>query len=219
MKTSANALAVCVLVDLYVASSPCMVYVPSVCYDDYALTLSDFPLWHMGISGYEVFVLSVASPLLLAIPSLRSLATRNAHVIQFLSLVGLLAFTVQHPVYRLFTVGLGAALGCLAWSAAFYGDRDNKGRLEARISAFAIGLLTSSVAKYAFKTNNPIWPTMHAANGGWNKLGLFLAILASIRSSRRRSVGGGDYFSHSGKKGSAVLAALGVGGVGLEHHD
>lgn len=214
IETPADVLTVCVLVGFYVATSPCVVYVSSVCCLDCTLTSSsDFPLWHMGISGYEVFVLSVASPLLLAIPSLRSLATRNAHVLQFLSLVGLLAFTVQHPVYRLFTVGLGVALGCLAWSAAFYGDRDNKGRLEARISAFAIGLLTSSVAKYAFKTNNPIWPTMHAANGGWNKLGLFLAVLASIRSSRRRSVGGGDYFSHSGKKGSAVLAALGVGGV------
>ncbi|KKA23469.1 Integral plasma membrane protein [Rasamsonia emersonii CBS 393.64] len=177
-----------------------------------------FPLWHMGISGYEVMILATTSPFILAVPSVRAFATRNAHVFHFLSLTGLLAYLVRDPVYRLFTVGFAVAMGCLAWSATFYGERSQVTRLESRISAFAIGLIASSVAKFACKSNNPIWPTMHSENGGWNKLGLLLAILATLRSTRRPTVSGGDYFPSSGKQGSAILAGIGLGGLFFSLH-
>lgn len=177
------------------------------------LTLSDFPLWHMGISGYEVFVMASISPFLLAIPSLRSLAVHNTRALHFLSLVGLLAYLVRDPAYRLFTVGFAVSISCLAWAATWYGERAQPTRLESRILAWGIGLVASSVAKFACKTNNPIWPIMHAENGGWNKLGLALAVLAVLRSTRRSTTSGGDYFPPSGKKGSSVLAALGLGGL------
>jgi hypothetical protein len=172
-----------------------------------------FPLWHMGISGYEVAVLGTASPLLLAIPYLRSLATQNLRALHFLSLVGLLAYLVRDPVYRLFTVTFSVAVGCLAWSATWYGERAQPTRLESRIAASAIGLIASSVAKFAFKSNNPIWPSMHVENGGWNKLGFCLAVLAVLRSTNRQAVNTSDYFSSSGRKGSSFLAALGLGGL------
>lgn len=177
-----------------------------------------FPLWYMGISGYEVIILTTTSPLLLAIPSVRILATRNTHVLYLLTVAGLLAFFVQNPVYRLFTVGFSVAMGCLAWSATFYSERAQPTRLESRVSAFAVGLITSSVVKFAFQTNNPVWPIMNADNGGWNKLGLFLAVLAVLRTWRRPSVSGGDYFSSSGKRGSAILAGIGIGGLVFGMH-
>ena len=73
-----------------------------------------FPLWHMGISGYEVMVMSTVSPLLLGIPFVRSLVISNIRWVHMSSLVGLLAWLVRDPAYRLFTVGFAVWMGCLA---------------------------------------------------------------------------------------------------------
>ena len=173
----------------------------------------DFPLWHMGLSGYEVIVMASISPFLLGIPMLRSFIIQNIRVVHMLSLSGLLAFLVRSPEYRLFAVGFGAFMSCLAWAATFYAERSNPARLEARVSAWSIGLIASSIAKFACRTNNPIWPIMHAQNGGWNKLGLALAACAILRSTRRRTVSGGDPPALAGKKGSPVLAGLGMAGL------
>ncbi|EYE98206.1 putative integral plasma membrane protein [Aspergillus ruber CBS 135680] len=177
-----------------------------------------FPLWHMGISGYELAIVGYCSPLLLAIPSLRALATKNPRLFQFLSLTGLLAFNVQNPANRLFMVIFAVVCSCIAVTATMFAERGQSIRFESRIFGWGIGLIMSSVAKFAFKTNNPIWPIMHAGNGGWNKLGFFLAVLAILRANRRAPTSGGDYFPTSGKKGSSVLAGLGLGGLTFAMH-
>lgn len=169
-----------------------------------------FPLWHMGISGYEALVMSTVSPALLGIKSLRSLVVRNQRLTHLLSLAGLLAYLVKGPVARLFTVGFGVWMGCLAWAATLYSDSVHPAKLEARILAWTAGLLMSSVAKFAWYTNNPIWPIMHAENGGWNGTGLVIALLAALRFTRRAPLQSGD----SGEKGgSPLLAAFGIGGL------
>ncbi|KAI1939965.1 Protein cwh43 [Ophidiomyces ophidiicola] len=176
-----------------------------------------FPLWHMGISGYEVLVMVTISPFLLAISSLRSFATNNIRFLHLMTLPGLFAYLMQNPAYRLFIVGLSVAMGCLAWSATWYAERTQPARLESRIIAWTIGLLASSVAKYAFQTNNPIWPILHPGNGGWNKTAFTLAILAILRSTRQRSTAV-DYYQSNGKKGPSFLAALGLGGLFFSMH-
>ncbi|BDD56780.1 hypothetical protein MAP00_002202 [Monascus purpureus] len=172
-----------------------------------------FPLWHMGISGYEATILVCISPFLLLVPSLRSAATKNLRLLHLLSLSGLLAYKVHEPVGRLLVNTFSVGWGFLAWSATFYAERAQTTRLESRITAWAIGFIMSTVAKFAFRTNNPIWPTMHAENGGWNKLGLFLAVLAVLRSTRSSRVSGGDYLPAGGKNGSSVLAGISLGGL------
>lgn len=167
----------------------------------------------MGISGYELAIISWASPLLLAIPSLRALAVKNARLFHILSLSGLLAFNVQDPANRLLVATFAVSCGCISVAATMYAERAQSLRLESRIFGWGIGLVMSSIAKFAFKTNNPIWPVMHAGNGGWNKLGLLLAVLAALRAHSRVPTSGGDYFPTSGKKCSPVLAGLGIGGV------
>ncbi|KAK3348772.1 Frag1/DRAM/Sfk1 family-domain-containing protein [Lasiosphaeria hispida] len=169
-----------------------------------------FPLWHMGISGYEALVMSTISPALLGIKPLRSLVISNQRITHLLSLAGLLAYLVTDPVYRLFTVGFGVWMGCLGWAATLYSDSAHPARLEARILAWTIGLLMSSVAKFAWYTNNPIWPIMHAENGGWNGTGLVLAVLAALRFTRRAPM---QTDNTAGKSGSALLPALGLGGL------
>ncbi|EXJ85780.1 hypothetical protein A1O1_06148 [Capronia coronata CBS 617.96] len=177
-----------------------------------------FPLWHMGISGYEVMVMSTISPLFLGIPFIRSLTIRNLRWAHMSSLVGLLAWLVKDPANRLFTVGFAVWMGCLAWSAEWYAERRDSARLQSRILAWCIGFILSSIAKFANHTNNPIWPILHSGIGGWNKTGLALAVIAVWRSTRSSSTSGGDYIAPNAKKGSSVLAGLGLGGLFFAIH-
>lgn len=172
-----------------------------------------FPLWHMGISGYEVAIVACVSPLFFAIPSLRHLAVKNLRLLHLLSLSGLLAYKFQNPANRLFVTSFALSTTCAAWVAGFFAERANAPRLETRIMAWGMGLIMSSVAKFACSTNNPLWPIMHADNGGWNKIGLFIAIFAVLRSQRGTATSGGDYLPAGGKKGSPYLAAAGFGGL------
>ncbi|KAL2826965.1 Frag1/DRAM/Sfk1 family-domain-containing protein [Aspergillus cavernicola] len=177
-----------------------------------------FPLWHMGVSGYEVVILSYLSPVLLAVPAFRSLATKYPRVFHFLSLSGFLAYKVQDTANRLFVTTFAVSCSCITFAASLYADRAQSARLESRIFASGIGLILSTIAKFAGQTNNPVWPIMHASNGGWNKLGLFLAVLAGIRSFRRPQSSGGDHFPSTGRKGSSLLAGLGLGSMLFAMH-
>ena len=177
----------------------------------------DFPLWHMGLSGYEAFVMSTISPFMFASQSMRRLVFKNLRISHLLSLSGLVAWMVKDPTLRLFTVGFAVWMTCLSWTATFYAERTQPHRLEARISAFSIGLIASSISKFAFQTNNPIWPIVRPENGGWHKLGLTLAILAVLRSTRH-PVHAVDSSSSGARKGSSYLAGLGLAGVFFAMH-
>ncbi|GJN71482.1 Cwh43p [Purpureocillium lilacinum] len=170
-----------------------------------------FPLWHMGISGYEAFVLVSISPVLLVGP-LRSVIVSNLRIIHVLSLAGVAAYLVIDPVYRLFTVGFGVALATLGWVGTLYAESIHETRFESKLLGLMVGLILSSTAKFAWQTNNPIWPIMHAANGGWNATGLVLGILAALRFTRRAPLTSGSA-PDSKLGGSALLAAFGVGGL------
>ncbi|MCJ1341775.1 hypothetical protein MMC09_007072 [Bachmanniomyces sp. S44760] len=170
-----------------------------------------FPLWHMGISGYEVMIMVTVSPALLGIPAVRSLVVKNLRIVHLISTVGLLAYLVKSPEYRLFVLGFALSMSILAWTASWYAERNQEARLEGRILAWTIGLIASSVAKFAFWTNNPLWPIMHAENGGWNRIGFAVAVLAVLRSTRQTSLSGGR--PESGRSGSSFLASCGIAGL------
>ncbi|KAL8681276.1 MAG: hypothetical protein Q9186_002587 [Xanthomendoza sp. 1 TL-2023] len=177
------------------------------------LTVWYFPLWHMGISGYEVIVMCTVSPFLLINKSIRTLVIQNVRSVHLLSLSGLLAFLAKTPELRLFSVGFGVSMSCLAWSATWYAERSQQSRLESRVLAWSIGLAASSVSKFTFWTNNPIWPIMHAENGGWNKVGLLLAALAILRSTRTVTDNRGGIDLADRPKTSPLLASLGMAGL------
>ncbi|KAF2851240.1 calcofluor white hypersensitive protein-like protein [Plenodomus tracheiphilus IPT5] len=177
-----------------------------------------FPLWHMGISGYEVLVMCTVSPFLLGIKPIRYLVVRYVWFFHLLSLSGLLAFLAKTPVNRLFAVGFGLSMACVAWTATFFAERSQPHRLEARITAFSLGLLASSVAKFAFWTNNPIWPIMHEANGGWNKTGLVVAVVAMLVSTTKTASAGADIPAQGPTKGSSVFASFGIAGLFFAMH-
>ncbi len=168
----------------------------------------------MGISGYEVMVMTTISPLFLGIKPLRSFFAANQRVTHLISLAGLAAYLVESPVPRLLTIGFGVWMQCLGWAASLYADSAHPARLEARVLSLVVGLLMSSIAKFAWRTNNPLWPILHADNGGYNGIGLALAVLASLRFTRKAaSQGGGE-----SKKGSSLLSAFGIAGVFFGMH-
>lgn len=180
--------------------------------------IPDFPLWHMGISGYEVMVMSTVSPFLLGIRFIRSLVVRNLRLFHLVALTGLLGYLVTDPAYRLFTVGFSLWISCLTWAASWYSVSSQPGRVELKILAWSIGLIASSVVKFAFKTSNPIWPTSHAANGGWNATGFVLAVLAVLRSTRTQPASSMAPSARTATEGSSALAGLGLAGLFFGMH-
>jgi hypothetical protein len=167
----------------------------------------------MGISGYEAFVMSTVSPFFLAIRPFRKFVVNNLRITHLVSLAGLLAYLVTDPVYRLCIVGFGVSMTCLSWAATWYSEGYQPGRLESKISAWTVGLVMSSVVKFAWQTSNPIWPTSHAANGGLSEAGFVLAVLAVLRSTRQRPGNSSELALQGRQEGSSVLAALGFAGV------
>ena len=172
-----------------------------------------FPLWHMGISGFEAFVMSTVSPYLLGIGPLRSFVIRNIRLVHLLSICGLVSYLITAPALRLLAVGFGVSMSCLGWSALWFAERGSSSRLENRAVGWTAGLIASGVAKFAFQTNNPIWPIMHGPNGGWNKLGIVLAILAAVRSTRGANASEAGFDPVSKPSGSALRASLGLAGL------
>ena len=176
------------------------------------VTVWYFPLWHMGISGYEVAIMSTVSPFLLEIGSVRRLVTRNLPAVQCTTIFGLLAYLMKSPESRLGAVSFAVWQGCLAWTAAWSGARGNPAKLEARTCAWLIGLIASSIAKFACFTNNPTWPIMHEGNGGYNKTGIVLFGLAIARMWLRSPINAISPQDLGKPRGPSFLAAFGIAG-------
>ncbi|KAJ2083184.1 Protein cwh43 [Coemansia sp. RSA 988] len=146
-----------------------------------------FPLWHMGISGYEVALLADTAPVLLGVPALRRLLRQHRAIAATLGLVGVAAYVVASPTQRMLTVAIGSAGVMLGLGATLYEDRiPGTGRLDKDIHAWEAGLLVSVAVRMLFQTNNPAWPAMNASNGGWNKTALSLGVLALLDVISRR---------------------------------
>ncbi|KAJ2891481.1 hypothetical protein MKZ38_000325 [Zalerion maritima] len=169
-----------------------------------------FPLWHMGISGYEAFVMSTISPLLMGIKSVRNWTMENLRLVHLLSLVGVAAYLVEKPEARLATVGFGVWMSCLGWTASLSSVSLHDGRLERKVLAWMAGLVMSATAKFAWWTNNPIWPIMNERNGGLNRAGLALAVVSALVFTNQPAPMRGAI---GRKGGSSFLAAVGIGGL------
>lgn len=172
----------------------------------------------MGISGYEAMVMATISPFMLGIGPVRRLVVSNIRFVHFLSLTGLFAYLVAPPVSRLFAVGFGVWMSCLAWAATFVSERASPGKLELRILAFSVGLIMSAIAKFTFRSNNPSWPVVPADIGGWHKTSIVLAIFAIIRSTRQSLSPTAVSESTGRTGGSSLLSGLGLAGLFFAQH-
>lgn len=167
----------------------------------------------MGISGYEAFVMSTISPLILGFGPLRVIVLNNLRAVHFMSLAGVAAVYMPNPVFRLCIVGFGVSMAALGWAGSLYTEAAHKARFESTVLSLIVGLILSSTAKFAWHTNNPIWPVMHEANGGYNQTGLILGVAAALWFTRRAPLTANSDPAADGPPGSTLLAALGLGGL------
>lgn len=180
--------------------------------------LPDFPLWKMGISGYEISLLFCLAPFIMMDRGIQSFFVNSPRLAHFLSLSGLLAYRVSNPALRLFVVGFAVGMGIIAWAVTWYRERCYPCRLESRILSWLIGLVACNVCKFAFYSNNPAWPIFNETNGGWNKEIITVSIIAAMRSTRSVNSDSRPFVRLSGKKGSPTVAGMAFGSLVFAMH-
>lgn len=151
-------------------------------YSSLYLCIWYFPLWHMGISGYETTAASTFSPLLLVIPPIRHFFLAFPQVSRFLTCaLGIGSYLVTEPATRLLIIAGGVVFGCIALACDIisYGQLNNPATIRSYATCFTLGLIGTALGKFAFWTENPIWPIMNAETGGWNKTGLAIGLIAA----------------------------------------
>ena len=166
----------------------------------------------MGISGFEILILTTVSPFLLANSKIRSFAVSNQRLLHLLSLAGLAAYLIKKPVWRLFAVGFGVTMSCLSWATTLHAESTHVNGLEVRILGLALGLILSVTLKFAWWTNNPVWPIMHAKNGGWNGTGLALGLISTLWFTGRAPPGP-PVVTPIRKGPTSYLTACGIAGL------
>ena len=172
-----------------------------------------FPLWDMGISGYETLIfVQPVSPLIFMIPSLRKIFSLYPSVLRLLTVIfGIGAYLVSTPKYKLVSVAIGNVFGAISVvnemllaahdieETAFYG------------ASLIIGLLGFSITKYVCYSNNPFWAVMKRENGGYNEIGIFFGIIAAyFTRTEGNNLRNQVFFEF---KGSRTLAALALGSI------
>ncbi|KAI9597182.1 Frag1/DRAM/Sfk1 family-domain-containing protein [Syncephalis fuscata] len=133
-----------------------------------------FPLWHMGLSGDELYLFANMGAVLLGIPIIRRLACNYRGIFHLVTVLTLAAYHFPAPEHRLYFTAGGSFLACIAWFSSFSAHTSDRDAYS-----WLLGLIASCVAKAAWRTNNPIWPIMNPQNGGWNMTGLLVGVAAS----------------------------------------
>lgn len=181
-----------------------------------------FPLWYMGISGFEAFLFITLLPIILGIAPLRRFVARHRGVFHLLSLVGIASYLKVDPVWRLSMTAIGIGISLCTWTATWIESKHHTGDLERSALIWGLGLILHNVVKMAWFTENPIWPIMNRNNGGLNDIGIILGVIACIEvvlrdgSSRRSLENGKDFISAqpaTKQNGSSLLAACGFGSL------
>ncbi|KAI0806029.1 Frag1/DRAM/Sfk1 family-domain-containing protein [Irpex lacteus] len=145
-----------------------------------------FSVWELSLSGSELALLSTLSPIVLAIPVVLDVASSRTGrtVLHLLTLVGLGAFVLKSPVERLFAVAFANSALCIGWVVDWSATPATLG-YQSLLTG--LGLLLSSISKHANHGNNPVWPILDERSGGYNKVGITLALLAITNYYTRSS--------------------------------
>lgn len=142
-----------------------------------ASSIWHFPLWYMGISGYEASILGYAGAVILYIPMMPTIIYQYGSLVGGLIAVG--AYLVDIPESRLLVVCIGTIIIMASFTLNLKSINTSKINNAFSIS-WILGLVLSVTFKMGFYSNNPIWPIMHEDNGGYNKTGLILVSIFGI---------------------------------------
>ncbi|KAG1725361.1 uncharacterized protein EDB91DRAFT_1239861 [Suillus paluster] len=149
-------------------------------------TLFYFSVWELALSGSELSLLVLLSPVLLGIRPLHSWAlTRSGQVTlrAVAILTGLGSYALNSPLHRLFVVNFANVVLLIGQTADWSAGKDGYQGL-----LLGLGLVSLSLAKHANHSTNPVWPMLNEESGGYNKTGIFLALFALYELATRPSV-------------------------------
>ncbi|CCF58739.1 hypothetical protein KAFR_0F01430 [Kazachstania africana CBS 2517] len=152
-----------------------------------ALTCSiwHFPLWYMGISGYETAIFGYLGPIFLYLPLMSIFVFYCGTFVGNLIAVG--AYAIETPENRLIVCAIGTAI-----SVANFAQNLKSIKLQTTNNAFAtswvLGLVISVVVKMGFYSNNPIWPIFNENNKGYNKESLIFVAIFGLLSPFTNSI-------------------------------
>ncbi|ELU40188.1 hypothetical protein AG1IA_05785 [Rhizoctonia solani AG-1 IA] len=149
-------------------------------------SLGEFSYSESGVTGSELAVISTLTPFWLGIRSFRkSMASHTGQVVtRACVILGMAAYATDEPLGRLFIVAFAnMALG-IDWAITWTRVRLNERNLPYR-TVLAAGFILANLSKLANHSNNPVWPIVDSRSGGWNKTGLFLALLALVQFASR----------------------------------
>ncbi|KAH3684004.1 hypothetical protein WICPIJ_005027 [Wickerhamomyces pijperi] len=175
-----------------------------------------FPLWNMGISGFELTILSYLSPVFLLIKPIRKFYTKTPQFTRILTVAfGVGSYLVEDPNARLLFISFGVIFGFLSYSNELLSNVNSPNRLRLYSVTFVLGLILSSIAKFWNYTNNPIWPIMHYENGGWNKTGILLGLIGAFLTPKTISQ---QPYSYKSSAPSTLFTGLGLGSLLFSIH-
>lgn len=169
-----------------------------------------FPLWHMGISGYEAVITVVfLAPLPLLIPPLNKLFLSFPQITKLLVVVlGLGSYKVETPEHRLMIITAGTGFGVIGLASDLILTKGSPKKYTSIWISFLLGLLGTSVAKHANFSNNPAWPIMKQDNGGYNEVFIVAGVVSALLYRKPTIMA-----SNSERTGGLLLlASLGFGG-------
>ncbi|CAK9436361.1 uncharacterized protein LODBEIA_P09190 [Lodderomyces beijingensis] len=172
-----------------------------------------FPLWELGLTGYEaVIVVVFLAPILLLPSSLRKYLAANSQFARSLTVtLGIGSYKIVDPEKRLLTITAGTAFAVMAFVNEFWALSNQPKKLNSYIATFTLGLLATSVFKFLNYSNNPAWPIMHAENGGYNGIAVFVGLLAALSTPNMSETTTLPPITAS-SGGSLLLGAFGFGG-------
>ena len=175
-----------------------------------------FPLWYMGISGYEAAILGFMGPVILAIPYMSSAVTQYGALLGGLITIG--AYLIDTPEPRLITICVGTIFS-MATFAQYLRKLTNAQLNFSFAITWSLGLLFTLIIKMWFFSNNPTWAIMKEETGGYNKtaivistvIGMIYPYINSIHMKQEKPMVSGCFF----KK---FMLATGFGGLIFSIH-
>ncbi|GAV54420.1 hypothetical protein ZYGR_0AL01520 [Zygosaccharomyces rouxii] len=136
-----------------------------------------FPLWNMGLSGYEAVMVFDFLPIILYIPYVPKIIHQYGVLLGGLIVVG--SHFVALPESRLLVTGTGDALVVTAFVLNLTSIKRPEVNAAFTVT-WLLGLVISVILKYACHGNNPLWPITKADNGGYHNTGLVLTTIFGL---------------------------------------
>ncbi|CAO1623987.1 unnamed protein product [Sympodiomycopsis kandeliae] len=159
-----------------------------------------FSVYNLSIGGHEILlIVQVFALAITLLPPIRKRllergtatfrqpsSSRWLLLMHSLTLLSIATWWIPGPLVRLALTGLANVFAAVLQVVQF-GQAAQSGDIDNKTATWLLGLIFSSLAKYANHSNNPLWPFMNSSNGGYHVVGLAVAAIALAEAATRPS--------------------------------